>query len=262
MSQKTFEVFVPAYNEEEAIPPLTADFDLLAKALRKKKLVLKVCFIDDGSRDQTARLIQKARAKRKYIRLIRHPQNRGLAGVLETILQVAGKRPTGRLGFGIMDGDNSHPASVFLPMVEKLQENSDVVIASRFQTGGKVIGLAPHRKLYSRVLSFLFRLGLGLPCVRDYSCGFRAYKPWIFSRLKDYRFNYRSFACMTELLVCCGHLGAVFAEVPFGLRYDLKKGASKMPVIRTIKENLNILGGSSQIRRNMAKCLKGFQTRR
>jgi dolichol-phosphate mannosyltransferase len=242
MTPRLFRVFVPAYNEEDAIFPMADQFDLLEKKLKIRGIQLEVTFIDDGSRDKTAQRVEKAGVKRPYLHLVRHPQNRGLVGVLETVLDLANRKNRGVcLGIGLLDGDGSHPPQVFEPMILKLLEGYGVVIASRFQKGSSIEGLSLHRQFTSWVVSMLFRALGGLKNVRDYSCGFRAYNPKILAPLKSYRFQSRSFACMTELLLCCNRPGVQFAEIPFHLAYDLKKGPSKMPFLRTVTESLKLL---------------------
>lgn len=242
MTRKLFRVFVPAFNEEAAVLSLAGQFDLLGKNLKKLGIELEVTFVDDGSRDQTALRVKEAGHNRKYLRLVRHPQNRGLVGVLETILDLASEKGHAHcLGIGLLDGDGSHPPLVFESMVQKLLEGYDVVIASRFQRGSSIEGLSIFRQLSSWVVSFLYRSLARLKNVRDYSCGFRAYNPKILAPLRRYRFNSRSFACMSELLLCCNRPDARFAEVPFHLAYNLKKGPSKMPFLRTVMENLKLL---------------------
>jgi dolichol-phosphate mannosyltransferase len=46
---------------------------------------------------------------------------------------------------------------------------------------------------------------------------------------------------MAEILIKLRALAPVIREVPMILRYDRKKGASKMPVARTVRRSLNLL---------------------
>ena len=51
----------------------------------------------------------------------------------------------------------------------------------------------------------------------------------------------RGFACTDELLVKLAGITRRIGEVPFVLRYDRKRGASKLPLFRTIMETLKLL---------------------
>ena len=83
---------------------------------------------------------------------------------------------------------------------------------------------------------------LNVKNVRDYTCGYRAYKYSAVSKAKEkYRdklVTQSSFACMMEVLYKISKIGAKFDEVPFVLRYDNKGGQSKMRVFKTIFNSL------------------------
>lgn len=49
------------------------------------------------------------------------------------------------------------------------------------------------------------------------------------------------FQCTADLLLKIGTMGAVMGEVDFILRYDLKKGSSKMKVGQTVFRTLRLL---------------------
>lgn len=70
--------------------------------------------------------------------------------------------------------------------------------------------------------------------VREYSCGFRAYRAEIIREaIRLYGNNFiqlkgLGFTCTLEKLIKLKILGARFTEVPFVLRYDQKLSSSKM----------------------------------
>ena len=134
----------------------------------------------------------------------------------------------------IMDCDDTHHPRQFAGMLAALDRGFDVVIASRYRRGARIAGVAPHRQVLSLGAATLFKLLHWCPGVRDYTCGFRAYRVALLQRA---RFHYRErlieergFACMVELLLKLNRLGAKMCEVPLDLRYDLKQSASKMDV--------------------------------
>jgi len=245
MQKLRFKVYVPVFNEEKAIQPLAGQFDLLREALAGIGVVLEVRFVDDASTDGTAQELRKAGKGRPYWGVVRHPQNRGLKGVLETVLALesGSHPPKGHLGIGLLDGDNTHPPMTFFPMVLKLMQGFDVVVASRFQPGSFVEGLSFPRRAYSWMASWLYRCSWRIPNLRDYTCGFRAYRADLFWKASGFKFKSQSFASMAEFLRPFHRAGAIFGEVPFCLRYDLKKGRSKMKLLRTILESLRLLAG-------------------
>ena len=223
-------VMLPAYNEADDLPPLLERTGRALAGLSEGRILV----VDDGSQDGTAAAVEKAAASLP-ITLIRHPRNMGLGAAMRTGLKAAAR------GDGVvvtMDADNSHDPALIHEMVRRLGDGYDVVIASRFQDGGQEIGVAPHRKLLSHSASAMLKLILPYRNVRDYTCGYRAYRVEVLRRLLevfgDGFIRENGFSCMLELLINCRSIGARVAEVPLVLRYDLKSGASKMRIFRTV----------------------------
>jgi len=83
--------------------------------------------------------------------------------------------------------------------------------------------------------------------VRDFTCGYRAYRAALLARARE-RYGER-FIAAAGFQVQCDVLLKLralsprprFAEVPFVLRYDRKPGASKMRVARTALATLLLL---------------------
>ena len=223
-------VMMPAYNEERDLPGL---LERIQRALGPWA-DYRVLVVDDGSRDRTAEIVREAGA-RMPVELIRHPRNLGLGAAMRTGLRAAAQ------GEGLvvtLDADNSQDPELIRTMVDKLEQGFEVVIASRFQPGAQEIGVPPHRVFLSHLSSAGIRALVRYPGVRDYTCGFRVYRGETLRRLIDtfgdgfLREN--GFSCMLELLLNLRALRVPAAEVPLVLRYDLKEGASKMRILRTM----------------------------
>jgi len=136
-----------------------------------------------------------------------------------------------------MDADNTHSPGLIRAMTRRIHEGADVVIASRFRPGADVAGVPLHRRLLSRWASWLFMAFFPIHGVRDYTCGFRAYRGPVlrdaFERYGEEFIDQDGFQCMVDILLKLRRLDVIFAEVPMILRYDRKSGASKMNVLRT-----------------------------
>jgi dolichol-phosphate mannosyltransferase len=131
-------------------------------------------------------------------------------------------------------------------MIARLDEGYDVVIASRYQHGSQWYGIPPHRQLFSLGVRLLLGFMLPLRGVRDYSCGYRAYRAEVLQRAADYWgdafITEQGFACMVEILSRLKRLEPPvrFAEIPMVLHYDLKPGPTKMPIRQTILDTLKL----------------------
>lgn len=236
---------LPAYNEAASIGEL---LDRAVKALDQLGLEdWEVIVVDDGSSDDTANLVVEASTRDERIRLVKHPENRGLGGAIVTCLWSSLERgeEAGHL-IVTMDADLTHPPESIREMIEGAEAGSDLVIASRFQPGSRQHGVPPFRMLMSVGARILFNLFLGIPGVRDYTCGFRGMRATLTKRAfdrygKDSLITRSGFACTDELLVKLAAMDPSIGEIPFILRYDLKRGVSKINLGVTIMETLKLL---------------------
>ena len=232
---------LPAYNEEDALPRL---IDSLVEQLREENREFEILVVNDGSEDRTWE-VAEAYSGKAPIRLYNNETNRGLAETLRTGLLEALKLAAKDDIIITMDADNTHPAGLVIRMVRLIREGNDVVIASRYRKGSYVRGLPLSRRFLSYGASWLCRLLFPIRGVRDYTCGYRAYRVTALSQLisrygEDF-ISEKGFASMVDILLRLWEQELIFTEVPLILRYDLKPGRSKMNVSRTINETLNLL---------------------
>ena len=232
-------VVLPAFNEAEALPPLLAK---LARLRTQRTLALRVIIVDDGSSDGTADVETVGDLP---LRVVRHDVNLGLGEAIKTGLLAAVKEAGDEDVVVLMDADDTHSPALIQRMVDRIEEGSDVVIASRYLPESRVAGLSGWRSLLSAGAAWLFRLLLPVPGVRDYTCGYRAYRAAVlrdaFARWGADFVDQPGFSCNVDILLKLSRLPIVFAEVPLILRYDRKPGASKMNVGRTALQTLRLI---------------------
>ncbi len=244
MHKTTLWVVLPAYNEEAALPPLLAAFDEVRTNMLPN---LHILVIDDGSQDRTAGVVREFAQNAKWVELLQHPQNMGLAAAMRTGLAAAAARATSEIDLVVtMDADNTHRPAEIPNMIDLIEEGLDIVIASRFRRGAKMYGIPPHRQLFSLGVSVLFSTLAPISGVRDFSCGYRVYRVIILQRglqlWQDQFITEQGFACMTEILYKLSDIPAVrIGETPMVLRYDRKPTATKMPVWQNIKDMFRLL---------------------
>ena len=234
---------LPAYNEEGSIAALIEAAKPVLTSLTPSWTIVVV---DDGSRDATASIVEAASAADPRVKLVRHPQNRGLGPAIVTGLKAALTEGSGPGHLVVcMDADMTHPPDTIPSMKATAEAGADLVIASRYQPGSEQHGVPPFRLLLSVGARLLFWHYLSLPGVRDYTCGFRAFRASLleagFARFGEGLITRAGFACTDELLVHLAMLKPVIREVPFILRYDRKQGPSKMNLGVTIGETIKLL---------------------
>ena len=234
-------VVLPAYNEAEGMPSLLRKIREVFAANNRKYLVIVV---DDASTDNTAEIASKASFDMPLM-LVQHKVNQNLQGSLRTGLTTASKLAVDGDVIITMDGDDTHPPGCINTLLQKVGEGYDVVTASRYQPGSRVMGVPPFRVFCTFGARMLFKLIMPIPGVRDYTCGYRAYRADILRDTIDYYgeefVSEKGFSCMADVLLKMRKFKYVFGEVPLLLRYDQKQGVSKMQVGRTISLTLKLL---------------------
>jgi dolichol-phosphate mannosyltransferase len=144
-----------------------------------------------------------------------------------------------------MDADDTHTPQSIVRMVGQIDGGFDVVIASRYRPGARVIGVPLSRRFMSRAASILFQAIFPVPGVRDFTCGYRAYRAEVLraavNRYREEFINQEGFQCMVDILLKLARMRLRFCEVPLVLRYDRKAGSSKMKVTRTAAATLLLL---------------------
>jgi dolichol-phosphate mannosyltransferase len=232
---------LPALNEAWNLALVLED---CARAAETAGRPLQVVLVDDGSTDGT-RSIAEAWGTRLPVEVIVHEVNQGLGCTMHDGLKRAADLAEPDDVIVTMDADHTQPAALIPCMVQAVEAGDDLVIASRFRPGAKVVGLSGLRRWLTVVSSWLYRSILPIPGVRDYTCGFRAYRGSLLRNAflaHNGRFiTEPGFTCMAEILLKLRSLAPIVSEVPMVLRYDLKRGASKMPVARTIRRSLSLL---------------------
>lgn len=239
-------VILPAYNEEENIETMVDRWQKLGEVLvNQYELELQIAAVNDGSTDKTKEIAERLETEHQNFTLVNHPQNRGLGEAVKTGISYFLKQGKESSLLCLMDCDNTQDPVYITDMLDRMSDTGgDVVIASRYQRGAEVKGVSGIRLLMSGGAKYVFSIILAVPNVKDYTCGYRLYSRKILLTASE-RFGQNlvaesGFTCMVELLYklyCCG---AAFSEIPFALRYDYKKGASKMSVLKTAVNSIRL----------------------
>lgn len=239
-------LLLPAYNEELSLPSLLKRVEEVKSLLH---VALDVMVVNDGSKDKTLTIVENLSRQNDWIKFLDLQPNRGLAGALRAGFQEATKDLANGDIIVTMDADDSHHPGLIVQMVQQIENGNDIIIASRYRKGSKVVGLSMYRQLLSTIASYLFIVFKPIPGVRDYTCGFRAYKVKLLRQAdehyKDNLIQQRGFGCMAELIIKLKIFSPQICEVPFILHYDQKQGASKMNIPKTVLQTLKLILSSN-----------------
>lgn len=163
-------VVVPCFNEAHRLAP--SEF----RDYAERNPAIGFLFVDDGSSDGTADLIETALTLESGgIRLRRIPENRGKAEAVRVGMVQAMGEGAGIVGY--FDADLATPLEEIGSMVRLLKENEDLegVLGSRVRLLGHQITRYARRHYLGRVFATLASLTLELP-VYDTQCGAKLFR--------------------------------------------------------------------------------------
>lgn len=238
----------PAYNEEASIEDL---IDRIAEVSSAAGWSYRIIIVDDGSKDATGDL-SRAKGETLPVTVVRNEPNQGLGRTIRRGLRTAAEESGPDDVVMTLDADLTQDPCYAPSMLEKLDEGFDVVIASRYRPGASVEGLSKFRTLLSYGASGGVALVRPVRGVRDYSCGFRAYRATTlreaFERDGDDFVSEQGFGCMVEIAERLRGY-ADFAEVPFVLRYDAKRKESAIKILPTVGAYFRVIARVALSRR-------------
>lgn len=223
-------VVLPAYNEEHALEPLLAKID---RVMSELGAWYRVVVVNDGSTDATARVL-RGLYERYPIHIISHKYNRGLGETIRDGFEYVAEVASPEDVLIRMDCDDTHEPKYVGAMLEKLAAGYEVVTTSRYAPGGGQIGVDLYRRIISRAANLTFKLFFPVRHLKEYTCGYRAYRVGLVqdalaifgNRFIDLKGL--GFTGTIEKLIKFRMMGARITEVPFVLRYDQKLSSSKV----------------------------------
>lgn len=223
-------ILLPAFNEEESIERL---FPKIKTFFENKAVPYRIVAVNDGSTDCTHEVL--LHMKHEYpLDIIHHNINRGLGETERDAFEYVAEHAHEEDIAVRLDCDDTHEPEYIGALINRIKQGYDVVNTSRFQKGGGQKGVTPYRAFISYGANIFMKMVFHIKGVRDYSCGFRAYRVRI---LKDavkifgnsfIQLKGLGFTATLETIVKLKLLGCRFSEVPFMLRYDKKASPSKM----------------------------------
>jgi dolichol-phosphate mannosyltransferase len=234
-------VVIPTYNEALNLEPLAAR--LLALELAPDVLVA-----DDASPDGTGVLADRlATSSSGRVQAVHREGKGGRGGAVLAGLRHGVRNPE-YTHFVEMDADLSHLPEE-LPRLLEAARGVDVVIGSRYQPGGKVLGWSWRRRIWSKMSNRLIHMVLRLP-VRDYTNGYRVYSRQAVDVLLAADLRERGYISLSEWAVVLASSGFSFANVPITFE-NRRFGVSKM----SASEALGALRGLFRLRNRRVRRL-------
>lgn len=192
---------IPTYNE-------AGNIVALLRAVQAQQLGADILVVDDHSPDGTAQLVE-ALAAELPVRVLHRPGKLGVGSAHKDGIRHAIEQ--GYTHVLTMDADFAHDPS-YLSVLLAHADAADVVVGSRYLSGGGVSGWTLVRRLITRTAHWLTTRMLGLP----YDCtgGFRLYRLSVFERVDYQRIRSDGYAFLIEMFYYVRRAGCSVREIP------------------------------------------------
>ncbi|MGQ0827646.1 MAG: glycosyltransferase family 2 protein [Bacteroidota bacterium] len=205
-------VVIPLLNEDESLPELC---EWLERVMNQHSFSYEVIFIDDGSRDNSWKVIEQLSSKNSNVRGIKFRRNYGKSAALN-------------VGFETAQGD------VVITMDADLQDSPDEIpeLYKMIETDGcdLVSGWKQKRHdplsktIPTKLFNWATRKSSGINNLHDFNCGLKAYKKDVVKSIEVYGEMHRyipviakwaGFTKITEKVV--QHRERKYGKTKFGI---------------------------------------------
>jgi dolichyl-phosphate beta-glucosyltransferase len=163
-----YSIVIPAYNESARIGNTLNE---VLKCVHRHNWNAEILVVNDGSRDNTAAIVESFAAEDPMIRLIQNPGNRGKGfSVRNGMLHASGDIVM------FTDADLSAPMDEAERLFAAIREGADIAIGSRWlERKRQTIQQPLYRRFFGRCFNAVTRLIMRLPFA-DTQCGFKAFR--------------------------------------------------------------------------------------
>ncbi|HQF67706.1 MAG TPA: glycosyltransferase family 2 protein [Candidatus Cloacimonadota bacterium] len=183
---------IPTLNEQDSLRQLVTEI-----VANSHPHAYEIIFIDDGSKDASFAVMSELAEADAHIRVVKFRRNFGKAAALQCGFQLAQGDVVFTLDADLQDNPQEIPH-----FLAKLDEGWDLV------TGWKRKRLDPlHKVIPSKLFNFVTTRAFGLK-LRDYNCGFKAYRREVVKELRMYGEMHRYIPALAH------SLGYRITEIP------------------------------------------------
>ncbi|WP_179620826.1 polyprenol monophosphomannose synthase [Nocardioides cavernae] len=207
---------IPTYNESE-------NLEWIVGRLRAAQPGVDVMVVDDNSPDGTGAIADRLAAADPAVTVVHRTEKAGLGAAYLNGFDVA--LAAGYDVIGEMDADGSHQPEQLHLLLDALR-TADLVIGSRYVSGGSVVNWPVQRLLLSRGGNLYVRLLLGMK-VKDATAGFRLFRRTTLEAIDLGAVRSTGYVFQTDLAYRTVSRGLRVAEVPIEF-IERERGDSKM----------------------------------
>lgn len=214
--EKGMSIILPAFNEEEIIEEMILHTD---DAIKKLKIPYEIIVVNDGSIDNTLKILKNMKKTVTRLNIISFPKNRGYADALKEGFEAA--------KFDLIfytDSDMQFDVNEVKYLLEK-SENFDIVCGFRAPRKDPLLRLVISF-FYNRLIDIIFNLDM-----KDIDCAFKLFRKEIFYNIE---IESKGFLVDLEIMAKAKRLGFEIAECPVS-HYPRKKGISTVSMKKIVQ---------------------------
>jgi glycosyltransferase involved in cell wall biosynthesis len=208
-------VFLPVFNEEPNLRPLQSK---LNEALEKLGRSAEIVYVDDGSSDDSLKILREIANEDPRVRVVALRRNYGQTAAMAAGIDAA----RGKVLIP-MDADLQNDPADIVRLLEKLDEGYDVVSGWRKNRKDKMVTRKIPSMMANRLISWIG----GVP-LHDYGCSLKAYRRESLQDVRLYGEMHRFIP------IYASWDGARVTEIPVE-HHARTMGKSKYGLSRTIK---------------------------
>lgn len=223
-------IVIPTYNEHENLPVLVKK--IFALGLPK----LCVYVVDDNSPDGTGQVAEEL-ARQYPVKIIHRPKKDGLGKAYTDAFRKILEED--ECNYIIqMDADLSHDPNV-IPEMLKYVETHDIIVGSRYVSGGAIEHWSLLRRLLSTGGNIYARTILRVPHC-DVTSGFKCYRRAVLIELVRDSFDSVGYNFQIEILYKAHTLGYTILEIPIVFT-ERSVGSSKINIFIIVESFYKVL---------------------
>ncbi|HMB02022.1 MAG TPA: glycosyltransferase family 2 protein [Spirochaetota bacterium] len=151
---KKISIIIPVFNEQEVIKECIKRIN---KVFKKSGYRYEIIFIDDGSEDNSLKILKKHARQEKNIKILSFSRNFGHQMAITCGMDYAGGDAA-----AIIDADLQDPPEILLKMLKKWEEGYHIIYGKRQKRKGESFFKLLTAKIFYRILSFFTEIKIPL----------------------------------------------------------------------------------------------------
>lgn len=229
-------MIVPCFNEGRTI---NQNLKKISEYLKSRFISWEIIAVNDGSLDNTAEEIRRTQKDIFDLKIIDNKINAGKGQAVKDGVLISQKEIV-----MFLDADLGIPIEQLDNFVEEIEKGYDMVIASRFVPGMKVLSpILWYRKIMEKIFRILRMVIINNYTIRDTQCGFKVFTKKLAKEVFP-RLTIQRFAFDAELVYITGKYGYNIKELPVILQNPIRSS------IRIYRDSFNMFCDLIKIRIN------------